>query len=568
MSAAKTAKPHRNLASRVGSPFPSARIRRWADRLGLNKAPQTVIDKCNEELLALNKLNGPVKPVPPARLGVPAEATPAEEVAQAKANHEAATAAFKAAWATWKDYTSPEYANATRIYTFYKNMKRLTELVRRETQTETSREETASLLDVLRDKPSHQGRREKLDDYNKRVEKFVAPGYAALLSGFANLEDANAIDLGLNELRAANPNIENFLQKDEASHEKTRFNDTGLIAITTGCEFIVAECARFAMRNALNDSKKIIQPDHVLTGIQESQLYPLFATLPHFDALVDRARRRVAHDLSNREKRKVLFQEARKRAQNEGRQYRKEDSPDTSSLKSFEEDEVAAGNAIKVQVEPSPKSKATEPRFTYLWHGVEHDDGERDSTNFDYYVNALCKTIKENEFKDNADGADGIKVSKNIKQFLSKLIIDFLARLAPLFRVLIEYNHVKTVEGNTVLAAYKTMFCDQYTSRDGNITWVAEHQRLFDEIQNRIDTWKTMSASAKAAAQADADADASDATDLSDAIADPLSPDAEEVEPTSTAQTVVATTETAPSAEPVAAATADRSRRGQVARKR
>ena len=64
---AKTAKPHRNLANRVGSPFPFARIRRWTDRLGLNRSPQQVIDKCNEELLALNKLNGPVKAQAPPK---------------------------------------------------------------------------------------------------------------------------------------------------------------------------------------------------------------------------------------------------------------------------------------------------------------------------------------------------------------------------------------------------------------------------------------------------------------------------------------------------------------------
>lgn len=554
----KVVKPHRNLANRVGSPFPFARIRRWTDRLGLNFGPQQVIDKCNEELLTLNKLSGPVKPAPPAKVDLVENAT-AEQVEAAKKDFDTSIAAFKLAWTLWKDYVSAEYAQATKVFTFYKNMKRLTELLRREEQTDAAKNERANLLDVLGDKPAHQGRRESDEDYAKRVEKFVAPGYSELLKKFTNLEDANDIDLKLNDLRAANSNIENFLRKEEASREKTRFNDTGLIAISTGCEALVAECSRYAMRNVLSDGKKIIQPDHVLNGIQNSPLYPMFSSLPHFTALVERSKRRVTHELANKEKRVALFKEARQKAHDAGRQYRKEDSPDTSSLKTFEEDEVTLGNAIKVAIPPSKKSKSTEQRFMYLWHGVEYDEGELDSTNFDYYVGALCKSIKDSEFSGNKE-AEGIKVSKHIKQFLSKLITDFLARLAPMFRILIEYDHVKTVEGSTVVAAYKLMFADGYNSRNGNINWIDAHKRLFDDIQTRIDMWRTLSASAKALAEQEADA-----TDLSDVVADPLEEE-DEVETSSVAPVAPVSVVDTPAVEtPV---TTQAVRRGQVTRKR
>ena len=516
---AKVVKPHRNLANRVGSLFPFARIRRWTDRLGLNKDPQQVIDKCNEELLALNKKNGPIKPTAPAKLAEPLEGTPLNQVESSKTEYNNSLLVYKSAWTTWKEYTSPEYAYAAKVFTFYKNMKRLIELLRREEQTPVSTAERISLLDILHDKPAHRGRRESDEDYKARGDKFVAPGYLELLDLFTNLEDANAIDQGLNNLRSTNLYMENFLCKEEASHEKTRFNDTGLIAISAGSEAIAAECARYAMKNVLSDGKKIIQPDHVLNGIKESPLYPLFSCLPHFQNLVARSKRREMHDASNKLKRQNLFKEARKRAQDDGRQYRKEDSPDTSSLKSFEDEEVELGNAIKQAISPGKKSRSTEPRFTYLWHGVEYDEGELDSTNFDYYVGALAKSIKDSEFATQKD-ADGIKVSKHIKQFLSKLITDFLARLAPMFRILIEYDRVKTVEGNTVLAAYKMMLCDGYKSRNGNVVWSNSHQSLFDEIQTRIDTWKTMSVSAKALAEQEPDV-----TDMTDAIVDPLEDD-------------------------------------------
>jgi len=568
----KTAKTHRNLANRVGSPFPFARIRRWTDRLGLNYGPQQVIDKCNEELLTLNKLTGPVKPAPPAKIELSSDATP-EQVDTAKKEYEIAFTAFKTSWTTWKEYVSPEYSQATKVFAFYKNMKRLTELLRREDQSDASKKELANLLDILQDKPAHQGRREQDEDYTKRVEKFVAPGYSELLKKFSNLEDANHIDSVLNALRASNPNIEKFLRKEEASREKTRFNDTGLIAISTGCEALVSELSRYAMRNVLSDGKKIIQPDHVLPGIQDSPLYPMFSSLPHFTALVERAKRRTLHEISNKEKRQNLFKEARQKAHDEGRQYRKDDSPDTSSLKTFEEDEVALGNAIKVAIPPSKKSKSTEQRFMYLWHGVEYDEGQLDSTNFDYYVGSLCKSIKDSEFAGNKD-AEGIKVSKHIKQFLSKLITDFLARLAPMFRILIEYDHVKTVEGSTVVAAYKLMFADHYHSRAGNINWIDAHKRLFDDIYARIDMWRNLSASAKALVEHEADA-----TDLSDAVSDPLEEEAEEDPVTAPAPalapvtvpalapvTVTAAALAPVLTEPVPVATAVR--RGQVTRKR
>jgi len=548
----KTIKPHRNLANRVGSPFPFARIRRWTDRLGLNHGPQRVIDKCNEELLALNKLNGPAKPTPPVKLELPADATE-DQIETSKKDYDTAVASFKESWSSWKDYSSPEYSHATKVFMFYKSMKRYTELLRREEQTEASTKERSNLMDVLHDKPAHQGRRESDEDYAKRVEQFVAPGYLDLLKQFKNIEDANAIDPMLNDLRAANPDIEKFIRKEESSREKTRFNDTGLIAISTGCEEFISECARYAMRNALSENKKIIQPDHVLNGIQDSPLYHMFATLPHFTALVERAKRRTAHDLMNKEKRQNLFKEARQRAHNAGRQYRKEDSPDTSGLKTFEEDEVAIGNAIKVAIPPSKKSKTSDQRYTYLWHGVEYDEGEPESTNFDYYVAVLCKAIKDSEYSGNKD-AEGIKVSKHIKQFLSKLITDFLARLAPMFRILIEYDQVKTVEGSTVVAAYKLIFADSYNSRNGNINWIDAHKHLFDTIQTRLDMWRTMSASSKASFEQEVDA-----TDLSDAVVDPLEADEEDSE----------TTESAPAPAPdLTKSTVITSRRGQVTRKR
>lgn len=497
--ATKATKPRHSLHAQLKFALSPARISRWMNRLGMNYSPCLEITKVNNKLQEMQKAGGPVHPgLPPKR---PGKDAPTTEYTQQVETH-------KKALDEWKAYEHPAFTKLYTAYCFYKLAQKLVELLCRKEQTERVREEQATILTIMSDKPAPQGRNESEEKYKKRTETFVAPGYkvlaeaASISVASAAGPDPNKVTAALNKMRTDMPDLNLFLEKDNMSHQKIRFNDEGLIGITTCCEYIVTECVRHAMVNANDDGKKIIRPDHIIMtdGIFKSPYYPLFRNLPHFVALVERFDRSVLHEAQTKEKRNALFRDARAKAHNSGHQYRKADSPDLSVLKRFEEDEVEHGFAIKREHQLPKKKGATvaEVAVEYLWKGIDVDDDDdvKDNTNFDHYVGLLCNSTKSAVFSD-INVAESIKISKSIRQFLTRMITDFLARLAPQFRVLLDYNNVKTIDLNTVQTAFRLALSNDYFKRDGIITWTKPHEALFATIDERVNTWKTFTSSGK-----------------------------------------------------------------------
>jgi hypothetical protein len=531
--AAKSTKPRHTLASQLEFHLNPARLRRWLDKLGLNSEEYPEIVKINEQLLLLAKKDGPVQPVPPPKRPKK-DATAADIEA-----YNAAVAARKVQVEAWKNYEHPEYTKQALVHAFYKHALHLAELLRRQEQTQTVKDDIHATLELLQDRPvpfkapkAADKKKAAEEKYEKYSKDFVAPGFSSLFKASklnAAAPDPSVIDTYLNKLRQDYPVLVMLLRKDELSHQKIRFNEEGMIAFTLIGQQLVVSLASPAMVNATDDNKKIIQPDHIIENesVFESPFYPLFRNLPHFSALIDRHDRRVLHAEQTKVKRALLFQEARKKAKTSGHAYTKADSPDLSSLKTFEEEEVENGFAVKREVIPPPKKKggpSPPARVEYFWKDI--DDEERvaqDNTNFNFYVGNLCTDIKYKIFDDRVV-ADGIKISKKIKTFLTHVITDFLARIAPKIRILLEYSAVKTVDLSVVMTALKFMLSDNYNKRDGKIAWSHAHTELFDSVKTTVDNWKTLSKAGRDAVTGNQDGqeDGQDGQDDDDADLDVL----------------------------------------------
>lgn len=485
---ATVAKPRLNLPSKVGIGLSTARIRRWLDRNGLNKLYQTEIDKCDDYLKKMKQAGGPANP----------GAAPKKLESQDDAAFNVVYNTWKTSYDNYKNFYSAEYNKVFDVYVCYKLLRKLSELLRHTDPSKKVSEEILGLTSVLQDKPRPQRSDEDAAKYQKYCSEYVKTNYASLCKD-CNLENPSSIESCLNDLREAHADLQQFLRKEEMSHLKVRFNDAGILCVVTGCEAITTECIKYAIQSANSEEKKIIQPDHIISGkIHESPLFCMFESLPHYQALVARDVRRVKHAADDKAKRVVMTREAREKARAAGKTYTVADRPDFTVLKTFEEQEVLDGYARKDTVKPGKKAKNSEERDVYLWKGIDKDESpDDDDTNFEFYITALYNKVKTTVFAENPSAGATMKISKSIKQFLSKQITDFLALLAPIFRILIDYNNVKTIDKKTVVAAYKLLLCDNYESRDGLIDWTTGTANLFSDIQNRLDTWELLSQSQK-----------------------------------------------------------------------
>lgn len=532
----ESTKSRQQISALVELSLSTARTRRHIDPLGLNSRVQKGIDECNESLRVLEKEGGPENPGAAPKEPKKLKANASEDEVAAYTESMTAYTKAKEEWVVnnqaWKDFKSNKYEKLETVHNCYKLLSKLSNNLLKKKPSKRIQDEVTALQLQLTDKPKARGPDETADAYKNRVTKFVAPGYANLCKG-SDLTNPDSISALMTKMTGNNPDLEFFLHKDELSQQKVRFNEEGVIAITTIEENIVQEMALHAMKTAVGEKKKIIKPDHIIGGgYQDSPYYRLFDSLPRFDALVLRQQRREEHDANTKAKRSEMFKKARTNCSRQKIPYTQEHRPDVDSLPSFEETEVEQGHAIKQVVETTgkvSKSGKNEPRTVYLWKGIDLNDDDNDNRNdnisFEFYVDKLCKKIRETEdIHDNSgEPADGIKVSKDIKRFLSDTIIDWLTRFAPKLRILIEYNGVKTIDGNTVVAALKLMLSESYAERDGQINWLTDHQALFNDIERRLEMFRnhTSSLTSKSVVEdVDDDDDGLDDLDESESVAE------------------------------------------------
>jgi hypothetical protein len=143
-----------------------------------------------------------------------------------------------------------------------------------------------------------------------------------------------------------------------------------------------------------------------------------------------------------------------------------------SNLSTYETEKVNQTTSSTDSVEPVESSEEvsepTEPVEPV--EPVESEDKTGKSINFEFYVRKIC-----NKLKLTSEDFNKIKVSDKYQKFCSNLILDFLDRVVPLTKILLEVMTTKTITELVFETILKVQLFDN------------DHlSELLDELHNRL----------------------------------------------------------------------------------
>lgn len=464
-------KVNRQQLSKVtGVAISPARIRGFLDSRGINKAIEDKLEKVKDQLGKLKKAGGPVLPKTLSKEEKENEALKTKYTEEVKRHH---------------DYVSESYKTLETVYGLCKLLFKVHPLLLKKRdagkQTDNQLKELEELLFQIQDKPVPKKASESEEAYKARAEKFERSGYGPLV-GSTDVTNADAVQALANKLKAEHSDISLFLQRDELSKSRIRFNDPAAVALAVAMELAVEEFIEHGMDKTRESQKKTIQPDHcVSSGMEECSWYVFFRDLPHLKAVLDRQKRKLDYVQEKEKEKAKLIQKARIKSKKAKENYKRP----KFSYPSFPEDEVAKGHAVQNTVTGVDAEGSTVTKVQYQWYGIDIDHHPVDDTTFSFYVQQVCKKIINRRAETTPEFLE-IKISNNIRKFFSDLIIDFIARISPQIMLLIEAMDVKTVDHFVVKQALKMMLTQNYNSSNGVVEFSDDHNYLFTLIDEKV----------------------------------------------------------------------------------
>jgi len=79
-----------------------------------------------------------------------------------------------------------------------------------------------------------------------------------------------------------------------------------------------------------------------------------------------------------------------------------------------------------------------------------------------------------------------IRVSNNIKKFLSDIVTDFITRVTPQADILMNSKKIKTVNEKIIITVVKQLLIDSYPKKSACMNLTPEHAKLFDEVKKKV----------------------------------------------------------------------------------
>jgi hypothetical protein len=485
-----TKKSRQQLSTKADIALSTARIRRWIDPNGMNKELQKQIDGYKKKLLEIKKSGAPTEPKAPAK--------PTKTDKALLAKYEKDKTDYSEKLKEYNKYESKAYTELVSAYRIYELLELLVGYLGQSKDViEKSKEIIDTIKCELMDKPSPKKADEPVDKYKERVKEFKPQGFPSI-HGLTELTDKDKLEeCRKNLLEKKYPNIKLFIDKNEISKKKIRFNDKGIAAIAAFSEYIVRETALHAMITAtsLDKNNKIIQPDHIINpGMPKLPLAQLYIKLPHLKLIDDRQKRRREYDQKVRNIKLQREKAERERSARLNVKAQKVNGK-IEGILSFEEEEVKNGFAVKIIPDPKPvkeedkkeekKDEKPEekkaPKPIYKWKGIDIEEEVEDPTDFKFYIKCICDDLKKTEASDSK-----IRVSNDIKLFLSNLIKDFLHMLSTQMRILLGFYDIKTVNEKVVITVVKLLLARNYHPHDGNIVWSVDHEKMFKGVEEKI----------------------------------------------------------------------------------
>lgn len=245
--------------------------------------------------------------------------------------------------------------------------------------------------------------------------------------------DATAEELAAaaERVKALNVNKENHKMHVTAlSRERTRFSDESAPVLSFVCEEMIDSLVKHTMDAAIADGKVTIQVAHLHSaGVEALPLYPLFSTLPKFKATAGKLGK------ANEDAAKLALVE----------------SAVAAAEKKWREQ-----YASYLPKEPKvAKAKPTKPV-----EAAETSDDADNKVSFKFYVTHACGKFKADE------KYSKIKISNDIKTYLSDLVIEFIQRIASLVVLTVKSMKNTTVTDGAIMRTIEALLIDGHKPAD------------------------------------------------------------------------------------------------------
>ena len=250
------------------------------------------------------------------------------------------------------------------------------------------------------------------------------------------------------------------------SKEKIRFSSDAPAVLSITFDELIQQLLEHAMDRVLLADKKIIQISHLHEeGVDKLPLYPLVKTLPSWTRVADEfAKTATEASLA------AAYNSAYSQAERDFRKKyasllsaRKKKAPKTVDAPAAEPVPEAAAQPVVPPADPVEAVEQPEEQ-----HDVEEDHSEdgKDKTTFNFYVNNACrKLIKLN------DRYKKVRVSTDIRKYLSTLLIELVTRLSTLIKLTTDTMKVKTVNKTPILNTIRALLVDGHTPTE-SVTFV------------------------------------------------------------------------------------------------
>lgn len=202
------------------------------------------------------------------------------------------------------------------------------------------------------------------------------------------------------------------------SKQRFKFSNNSFKVLSVFSDMIIEEITKFAMDELVKNKKSIINNKYVFSSdISSGKLYKIYSELPSFIAM--------KNETSSTQ-----------------------DVPDSA-------DDVVEGDEV-TETEQLSTDKVTK------------------SINFEFYIRKICNKLKVSD-----EVYSKIKVSEKYQKFCSSIILDFLDRVAPLSKIVLEVMTTKTITNLVFQTVIKMQLWD-----------TSDYEGIVAELHKRLDAPK------------------------------------------------------------------------------
>ena len=211
------------------------------------------------------------------------------------------------------------------------------------------------------------------------------------------------------------------------SSEKTRFSSMASAALAIVCDELVQQIAKQAMDNTLARGKKIVHSEYLYDNdVSTVPVYPFVKNLPTFS--------RMSTKVESMKRQTVISTAVADSEKQLKKRFTMSKKPNA-----VDPEPVVPTTTVATEVEPQEDSKVT----------------------FFHYAKLICKDLVEKYAQ-----YSELRFSYNFRDFLSKIVVEFIERLAPLVLLMTKFRRNKTVDETTVMSVLEFMLVDGHKSEE------------------------------------------------------------------------------------------------------